>query len=45
MSARWADDVGHPVEKPSPTNEREISHEVSVQKSISVPLCDTVIHC
>ena len=41
MSARRIDDVGYPVEKPSPTNEREISHEVSDQKSISIPLSVT----
>ena len=31
------DDVGNPLEKPSPTNERKISQEVCVQKSISIP--------
>ena len=38
MCARRVDDVGHPVEKPSPTHERKISQEVGVQKRISMPL-------
>ena len=36
MCARRVDDVGNPLEKPSPTNERKISQEVCVQKSISI---------
>ena len=38
MCARWVDEVGHPVEKPSSTHERKISKEVGVQKRISMPL-------
>ena len=41
MCARRVDDVGYPVEKPSPTHERQISHEVSDQKGISIPLSVT----
>ena len=38
MCAGRVDDVGNPLEKPSPTTERKISQDVSVQKSISIPL-------
>ena len=41
MCARRVDDVGQPVEKRSPTHERQVSQEVGVQKSRSIPLSVT----
>ena len=45
LCAGRVDDVCNPLEKPSPANERKISQDVSVQKSISISLCESDIHC
>ena len=46
MCAGRVDDVGNRLEKPSPTTERKISQDVSVQKKYKYSsLCESDIHC